>query len=409
MSIENRLAAKKRAKQAQSKRKRRKFFKIAAICMIPVVICVIGWFIFLSVLEKKADNSSFLNANGTIKARTAGSYVELCDYKNISVKREDYLPTESELQAAIDDVLNSNVETVTASGTALEEDSKVNLTFKVKVDGKELTDLAYDDRTYTLGSNTMTEAFDKAVAKLKVGDDFSVSVNFPADYSNTELAAKSAVIEGKVVSVQVVPELTDSFVAEKLKEQMEGSEFPLTAEGFKNYCADNLYNSALEQYVTEYLKEKTNVKSYPYFYLKTQYYLTDKGYQNYVNYYNQALGSQVYASPVELLGLKSKSEYKKTLRSDAKDIVKDALVYQAIHEDAGLAEVNEEAVRAYISEHESSTYEELVEAYGYNYLAQRTLMHDTFEYVMSLVKADGDASKMWKADPATGADADSEQ
>lgn len=405
MSIENRLAAKKRAKQAKSRRIRNKILKVVAICLIPIIICVVGYFIFMSRLEKNVDNSSYINANGKIKARAAGNYATVCDYRNISVNRDDYLPTESEVQAQIDKVLNADAETVKTKGTEIESDSIVNLTFKVTVDGKEVEALERNDSRYTLGSNTMTETFDKAIAKLKVGDDFSINVSFPSDFSNADVAGKNGVFEGNVVSVQVVPEFTDEYVSKNLAEDMEGSDFPKTAEGYRKFVADVLYKNALESYVSSYIVDNTTIKSYPFLYLKAQYYLRDKTYQYYVNSYNQMFGSQIYGSPVDLLGLDSKSTYKKQLNDEAKSVVAGALAYQAIFEDAGLPEITEDTVKAYIKESENSTYDELVESYGYNYLAQITLQHEAFEYVMSLVSVNGDTNKMWKPDPATGADA----
>lgn len=406
MSIENRLAAKKRAQQAKVKRRRNKILKIVGICLIPIIICVVAYFVMLGVIKKNADSSAFVNADGTIKGRAAKSYVTLCDYKNITVNREDYLPTETELQTAMDNVMSSYVETVTESGTEIQEDSKVNLTYTVKVDGEELTDLAATDKAYTLGSKTLTEAFDTEIAKLTVGDTFSIEISFPEDYSTEALAGKKAVIAGSVVSVQVVPEITDAFVAEKLTEYMDGSDYPLTAEGFKNFCAYKLYTNALETYVDEYITKNTTVNSYPYFYLKTQYYLKDSTYEYYVDYYNQLLGSTLYDSPVTMLGLDSRSEYKKRLNTEAKTTAAYYLAYQAIYEDAGLAAVTEQDVKDYVAEQDNSDYDKLVAETGYNYLAQMTLKDKTFDYVMSLVKTDGDASQMWKADVATGSDAD---
>ena len=404
MSIENRLAAKKRSQQAKAKRTRNKILKIVGICLIPIIVCIIGYLIFMGVVEKNASPSAYLNADGTIDAKPAKNYVTLADYKNISVNREDYLPTETEVQTAIDTALESHVETVTEAGTVYADDATVNLTFKVTADGVELTDMAATNKEYILGTNTLSEAFDAKIAELAVGDEFTFDISYPSDFKNASLAGKTATFEGKVVSAKIVPELTDAFVSENFKKDMEGTSYALTAEGYKQYVANELYTEKLETYVDKYIVENTKVNKYPFLYLKNQYYLTDANYVGMVNYYNSLFGQQMYASPVELLQLESRSEYKDYLDTESKSTVAYFLAYQAIYEDAGLEAVTDQEIHDLIAEQDAD-YETYLEQYGYNYLAQLALKEKTFDYVMTLVNTTGDTSKLW-TEVATGSDAD---
>lgn len=404
MSIENRLAAKKRSQQAKAKRTRNKILKIVGICLIPIIVCIIGYLIFMGVVEKNASPSAYLNADGTIDAKPAKNYVTLADYKNISVNREDYLPTETEVQTAIDTAMEKHVQTVTDAGTTYEKDSTVNLTFTVTVDGKELTDMAATNKEYILGTNTLSEAFDAKIAELTVGDEFTFDISYPSDFKTASLAGKTATFKGKVVSAKIVPELTDTFVSEKFKEDMEGTSYPLTAEGYKQYVANELFTAELEAYVDSYIIENTTVNKYPFLYLKNQYYLRDANYVGMVNYYNALFGQQMYTSPVEYLQLDSRSDYKKQLDAESKSTVAYFLTYQAIYEDAGLEAVTDQEIHDLIAEQEAD-YETYLEQYGYNYLAQLALKEKTFDYVMTLVNTTGDTSKLW-TEVATGSDAD---
>ncbi|MDD6102336.1 MAG: FKBP-type peptidyl-prolyl cis-trans isomerase [Clostridiales bacterium] len=406
MSKESRLAAKKRSAQAAKKRMIRKICKIAAIIMIPVIIICIGFAIYLNNLEKNVTSSSFVNNEGKIKGKAAKNYVTLCDYKNITLNREDNLPTKTELQNAVDAEINSHKETVDKDGTELKADSTVNLNYSVTVDGKELTDKKAENKSYVLGSNNLTKAFDDAVAKLKVGDSFDIEVTFPSDYSDSDLKDKKAKLAGKVVSVVVVPELTDAFVADKMKEEMKDSSYPLTVQGMKDFLANNIYEQKLESSIEEYLIEKTTVKSYPWLYTKAQFYLQDKNYVSTMNYYNQMFGREMYKQPADMLGLKSNKEYKNKLKEDARGTVKYYLTYQAIFEDAGLEKITEEEVKSYIAQNGTSSYDELVKANGYPCLAQAVLREKAFEHVKELVKVNGDTSKMYVDDPATPSDAE---
>lgn len=399
MSKESRLAAKKRSAQAAKKRKMRKLGKIALICLIPIVIACIGFVIYLNNLEKNVNGSSFVNDQGKIKGRAAKSYVTLADYKNITLLRDDLLPTKSELEQAIDNTLNSKKETVTDKGTKINSDSNVYLNYTMTVDGKELTDKKAENKSYTLGSKNFTATFDAAIAKLTVGDKFDVEVSFDADYSDEALKGKKAKIAGDIVSVVVVPELDDKFVSEKMKDEMKDSTYPLTAQGMKDFLANSIYEQNLDNKIDEVLIENTKVNSYPWFYVKAQTYLKDKSYTSTMNYYNQMFGQEMYKTPADILGLDSEKAYKKRLKEDAQATAKYYLTYQAIFEDAGLDKITKEEVEKFIKENSTTPYDDLVKENGYPCLAQAVLRDRSFEYVKSLVKVEGSTLKMYVDDP----------
>lgn len=405
MSIERRMAAKKRAKQAKAKRTRKKIFAVVGVLLLLAAIAGITYAVIINRIEKNAANDRYLNADGTIDAKAATHYVTVGDYKNISVNRDDYLPTESEVQKQVDNLLLSNKDTVKDAGTEIEADSTVALTYKVSVDGTELEDYASEAASYSLSSGKFGTDFSDKIAELKVGDLFDFNITFADDFSDENLAGKTANFSGQVDSVDVVPELTDEFVAEKLTDYMGETEYPKTVAGLKDFVANNVYTQNLENYVDTWISDNTTVKSYPFFYTKNLYYVTDNMYKNYVNQMNSMYGSEVYASPVELLGLDSESAYKKKLKTDSKDNAKYRLAYQAIFEMEGLPAITEADVRAY-AEEQSQDYDTMVQNYGYNYIAQSALREKAFDKVMTYVKPSGDETKMWNDDPATADNAE---
>ena len=409
MSKESRLAAKKRSKQAKMKRLRNKILLCIGILLIPVIIALITLKVIDNNIKDKQSANRYIKADGTIDAKAAKNYVKVADYKNISVNREDYLPTESELASSVETVMKGYTETVTTDGTAITSTSTVNLTYTVTVDGSELSDYAQTNGAYALGSGTRfgTE-FDEKIAALKVGDSINFDITFADDYSNTTFAGKTATFKGKVDSVDVVPELTDSFVAEKLTEYMGDSEYPKTAEGLKSYVANNLYENKLRTYISSWIPENTEKSAlfYPYFYYKNKYYYID-------NYYDQ-LESQYKSygldmDKYDIMGASSKGDYKKKLKKLAKSEVKRDLAYQAIYEDAGLETITDEVLAAHATEEGYSDVDSFISAYGgKGAAAQSVLKEKVLEYVFSIVKVEGDSSKMWKDDPATADTAEAE-
>ena len=409
MSKESRLAAKKRSKQAKMKRLRNKILLCIGILLIPVIIALITLKVIDNNIKDKQSANRYIKADGTIDAKAAKNYVKVADYKNISVNREDYLPTESELASSVETVMKGYTETVTTDGTAITSTSTVNLTYTVTVDGSELSDYAQTNGAYALGSGTRfgTE-FDEKIAALKVGDSINFDITFADDYSNTTFAGKTATFKGKVDSVDVVPELTDSFVAEKLTEYMGDSEYPKTAEGLKSYVANNLYENKLRTYISSWIPENTEKSAlfYPYFYYKNKYYYID-------NYYDQ-LESQYKSygldmDKYDIMGASSKGDYKKKLKKLAKSEVKRDLAYQAIYEDAGLETITDEVLAAHATEEGYSDVDSFISAYGgKGAAAQSVLKEKVLEYVFSIVKVEGDSSQMWKDDPATADTAEAE-
>ena len=105
MSKESRLAAKKRSKQAKMKRLRNKILLCIGILLIPVIIALITLKVIDNNIKDKQSANRYIKADGTIDAKAAKNYVKVADYKNISVNREDYLPTESELASSVETVL----------------------------------------------------------------------------------------------------------------------------------------------------------------------------------------------------------------------------------------------------------------------------------------------------------------
>ena len=409
MSKESRLAAKKRSKQAKMKRLRNKILLCIGILLIPVIIALITLKVIDNNIKDKQSANRYIKADGTIDAKAAKNYVKVADYKNISVNREDYLPTESELASSVETVMKGYTETVTTDGTAITSTSTVNLTYTVTVDGSELSDYAQTNGAYALGSGTRfgTE-FDNKIAALKVGDSINFDITFADDYSNTTFAGKTATFKGKVDSVDVVPELTDSFVAEKLTDYMGDSEYPKTAEGLKSYVANNLYENKLRNYISSWIPENTEKSAffYPYFYYRNKYYYID-------NYYDQ-LESQYKSygldmDKYDIMGASSKGDYKKKLKKLAKSEVKRDLAYQAIYEDAGLEAITDEVLAAHATEEGYSDVDSFISAYGgKGAAAQSILKEKVLEYVFSIVKVEGDSSQMWKDDPATAETAEAE-
>ena len=84
--------------------------------------------------------------------------------------------------------------------------------------------------------------------------------------------------------------------------------------------------------------------------------------------------------------VKDELSYEKELRTRAKETAKNAMVYQAIFEDAGLT-LDMEAVFAEMTEESGEEYvANMKENYGEGYLAQGEIREAVTDYLMELYK-----------------------
>lgn len=83
---------------------------------------------------------------------------------------------------------------------------KVNINFVGSIDGVEFTGGKGDDIPLEIGSNQFIPGFEEQLVDAKVGDDVTVNVTFPENYSSAELAGKAAQFAVHVNGIEVPAE-----------------------------------------------------------------------------------------------------------------------------------------------------------------------------------------------------------
>jgi trigger factor len=90
---------------------------------------------------------------------------------------------------------------------------RVIIDFVGTIDGESFSGNKASNLPLELGSKTMIDTFEDQLVGAKAGEERSIEVKFPADYSFADVAGKPARFEVKVSQVQAarLPELDDSF------------------------------------------------------------------------------------------------------------------------------------------------------------------------------------------------------
>lgn len=363
---------------------------VAVVAALVVVIAVAaGEKIYLAAIRTASDSnlSAGLTTDGKIEGVTAKDALTLVDYEHIAVPADEVAATTEEVDADINTTLESYKELSTDTSLEIADGDEVNIDYVGTIDGVEFDGGNSNGEGYdlTIGSGSFIDDFEQQLIGHKPGEEVTVEVTFPEDYSTADLAGKDASFAVTINGIKIVPELTDTFVAENLSE--EGI---ATAAEYRASVENRFYEQHLEDFLTNYIMENSTVKSYPSSYLKAIKAVTKYNDEYMLQYYNQMFSSYgvSYENVWDTRGEEITDElsYEKELTERAKDTVKTALVYQAIFEDAGLT-LDMDAVIAEMTEDYGEDYvTSMKENYGDPYMAQAEIKDMVIEYLMELYK-----------------------
>ncbi|WP_439295014.1 trigger factor [Lonepinella sp. BR2882] len=140
--------------------------------------------------------------------------VELKGLENIKVEKPSVEITEADVDNMVN-VLRKQQATWSESKDAAKAEDRVTIDFVGSVDGEEFEGGKATDFVLAMGQGRMIPGFEDGIVGHKAGEQFDIDVTFPAEYHAENLKGKAAkfTITLKKVEVQVLPELTDEFVA----------------------------------------------------------------------------------------------------------------------------------------------------------------------------------------------------
>lgn len=312
------------------------------------------------------DYSKYLSENGFIKGVTATSQITLADYKNLTVPYSEIEFTDQDVQDTIDSILDEFKTLDEDTTEAIKDGDTVNIDFVGSVDGEEFEGGSTEGGGYdlTIGSMEFIDDFEEQLIGHHVGEEVSVEVTFPEDYSNDpSLAGKEAVFEVTINGIYSYPEFNDAFVKENLSDNAS------TVEEYKNYLLEVGFEDNKDAWITNYLLENTTVLSYPEDYTQ-QLIAVEKYYnQSFFEYYQAYFGDDFTFE--DFIGV-STEEYEAELKENAELEAKTALIFQAILETENV-QVSAEDYKAYLlaNGYTEDQYEEEISENGVGYSVQR--------------------------------------
>ena len=139
--------------------------------------------------------------------------VELGEYKGIEVDHQDVEVTAEDVDAELKKEQEKNSRLVDVEGRAVESGDTVTLDYAGEIDGVAFDGGTAQNQTLVIGSNQFIPGFEDQLIGAAVEEETKVSVTFPEDYHAKELAGREAVFTCTVHKIQKkeLPELNDDF------------------------------------------------------------------------------------------------------------------------------------------------------------------------------------------------------
>ncbi len=140
--------------------------------------------------------------------------VTLKSIEGLKVKREKFEMNDALVDATIEDIRKGRAETTPVledRGAQMGDVATIN--FAGMVDGAPLENGSAEGHQLELGSKQFIPGFEDGVLGMKVGDEKTINIAFPADYHVSSLAGKPVSFKTKLTSLakRVLPEVNDEF------------------------------------------------------------------------------------------------------------------------------------------------------------------------------------------------------
>ncbi|MCO5144298.1 MAG: trigger factor [Oligoflexia bacterium] len=150
--------------------------------------------------------------------------VELKKYKGLTATKKESKIEQKDVDIVLKNLLDPRAEFVALdANTKAKEGQFALLDFQGSLEGKPLKDSDAKDFMLELGSQNSLKEFQDGILGMKAGENKTITVNYPEDYKNTEIAGKSVIYEVQVKELKEkkYPEITEEIAKEFQAESKE--------------------------------------------------------------------------------------------------------------------------------------------------------------------------------------------
>lgn len=162
---------------------------------------------------EEADSAGETSAEEVrlVSVDDVSDYVTIGGYKGLELNNVVQPVSDDDIDAEIEYQLMNSSEQV-ADGT-LEEGDIATVNYTATIDGSEFDGGSQENYEFIVGESGEVEDFDNGLLGMAKGETRELTISFPADYYNPNVAGQTAVYEVTLLQFTRTPELTDEWVA----------------------------------------------------------------------------------------------------------------------------------------------------------------------------------------------------
>lgn len=333
--------------------------------------------------EKKINQTDPIHYTVTVSVYPE---VELGEYKNLGIKKEDSKVTDEEVDAEIKSALERDAMLVNKENETIEEGDTAKFDFEGKVDGVAFPGGTAKDYSLVIGSHQFIPGFEEQMLGMKVNETKDLSVKFPEDYHEESLKGKDAIFTVTIHEVQYkeLPELNEEWVKEQ-KHKVDDKEVPY--ESVEEYKADTL--KKLSERKEENAKNKAQNELFEKVIANAKFELPEDLVEDEVNQALEDATNQARQYGLELnmllnyMGYRSLDDFKAYSREQSVKRLSLRFVLKAIAEKENFEVTEEELEKEYseLAEHYKMTVEDVKNAVRADAILEEVKSQKAYKFV----------------------------
>ena len=262
---------------------------------------------------------------------------DLPEYKGLEVEKPVAKVTDHDIDHEIEHLIEKNGRIESKpEGAVVEKDDVAIINFNGKVDGVEFEGGKGENFELTIGANMFIGDFEDQLIGLKVGDKKLVKVTFPEDYQAEELKGKDAEFDVEILDIKTkeFPTVDDEFASEvsefETLEELKAS----IREGLEE-DANNRAKSELNNNLIKALADKAEI-DIPEAMIESSIDRLVKDFEQRIQ--QQGISKEMY---LQMTG-QEEGAIREMFRDNAKNVVKNDLLIEAIVAKEGIESTEEE-------------------------------------------------------------------
>ena len=326
---------------------------------------------------------------GNSKAKAYSKYVTLGDYKGIEYTKTVAEVTDDDELAELDSFVSGLTETEEVTeARAVQADDIVNIDYVGTKDGEVFEGGSGTGYDLTIGSGSFIAGFEDGLIGHKKGEEVSLDLTFPEDYSSEDLAGQDVNFKVTInsISVKKAPKLTDELVKSNTdydtisayKESIRKDLEEQNEESAEQQAENDIYNQVMENCsVSGYDEAEVDSLIDKEF---NSFKETAKSYESYGYSYEDVLSMNGYTSEDEL---------KEGITEYVKNYLKQKMVLYCIADKENIKVTTEEVderVKEYMETYSVDSTDEVYDYFGDDYFEVSLLAEKVMDFLKENAK-----------------------